>query len=537
MIARAGAAIAAAALLAGCAGGAGSRQQQPGPITAGPDCQVETVYGTVEGYLDDGLYTFKGIQYAKCERFMPPQAPDHFDGVRMCKIYGPKATQGQTFDWKPKQSDYDFGNNFVMEPMSDTECLVLNVWTKAINDGKKRPVFVWIHGGGYSTGSGHDLPCYDQGSLARKGDIVTVSINHRLNILGFANLTGLGGKYAESVNLGVQDMIKALEWIHDNIAQFGGDPDCVTIAGQSGGGGKIGILMGAPAAHGLFHRAIIQSGMNVVRLEDAEQSRAFGPAFAQALGVAPGPDADFSAFSYQELLDASRAVSRSGIRASQGPMKDGNILPYDSFGEGGLQLSEDVPLIIGTNFNEFTFDIGAEPTEEEIMAQLAQRVGEDNVADFVAQFKAAFPDEPAKAMLYMDTRFRGGMLDMAAAKAALGRKNVYLYQFMWKPSANVLGASHGMELPMMSNNVHLQREMTGATPDAYKVADIMSNYWLAFIKTGNPNVRGQVAWEPYEPATGACLMIDTKCKVQYNHDRPLIDMLAAHAPAFGAPRR
>lgn len=514
-----------AALACACTSGNVKESANPGPITAGKHTQVETTYGTIEGYLDDDLYTFKGIQYAKAERFMPPQKPDYFDGVRMAKIYGPKAMQGQTFDYSYKPTDYAFGNNFVMEPMSETECLVLNVWTKGINDGKKRPVFVWIHGGGYSTGSGHDLPCYDQGNLARKGDIVGISINHRLNVLGFTDLTALGGKYSESVNLGVQDMVKALEWIHDNIEKFGGDPDCVTIAGQSGGGGKIGTLMGTPSAKGLFHRAIIQSGMNTTAIGDGEASKQFGLAFAQELGVKPGPDADFSKFTYQELVDASRRASSKGIRAGQGPVRDGNILPYHPFGEGGLELHEDIPLIIGTNFNEFTFDISNKMTEEEAEAQLAQRIGAENVPAFVEQFQKVYPGWGPEAMLYMDTMFRIGTLDMAVAKSAQGKAKTYLFQFMWKPENNVLGASHGMELPFMSNNIALQREMTGSSESAYALADVMSNYWLAFIKTGDPNVKGQVAWEPYDAEKGACMMLDNECKVLYNHDRPLMEAL------------
>lgn len=510
--------LAASVAAASCCGG--NKSVNPGPITAGPHTQVQTVYGTVEGYLDDDLYTFKGIQYAKAERFMPPQKPDSWDGVRMAKIYGPKAMQGQTFDYSYKPTDYAFGNNFVMEPMSETDCLVLNVWTKGINDGKKRPVFVWIHGGGYATGSGHDLPCYDQGSLARKGDIVTISINHRLNVLGFTDLRGLGGKYENSVNLGVQDMVKALEWIHDNIEKFGGDPDCVTIAGQSGGGGKIGVLMGAPSAHGLFHRAIIQSGMNTTTLGEGEDSKAAGLAYAKTLGVEPGPDADFSKFTYEELVAASR-ISRAG----GGPVRDGNILPYYPFGEGGLQLSEDIPLIIGTNFNEFTFDISNTMSEEEAEAQLAGRIGEENVPAFVEQFKKVYPGWGPEAMLYMDTMFRIGTLDMAAAKSGLGKGNTYLFQFMWKPENNVLGASHGMELPFMSNNIHLQREMTGSSESAYRLADIMSNYWLAFIKTGKPYVKGQVEWEAYDAEKGACMMFDNTCEILYNHDKPLMELL------------
>ena len=184
---------------------------QAQPITAGEHTRVNTVYGPIEGYLDGSIYTFKGIKYAKAERFMPPEAPDKFTQLRQCKLYGPQAPQNESLRWNGNnQSDYAFGNQFVVEPMDEKECLVLNVWTPSINDQKRRPVFVWIHGGGYAGGSGHDLPCYEGRGLAEAGDIVVVNLNHRLNILGYADLSGLGGKYAQSVNLGMQDIVKAL---------------------------------------------------------------------------------------------------------------------------------------------------------------------------------------------------------------------------------------------------------------------------------------------------------------------------------------
>ena len=196
---------------------------------------AQTIYGAIQGYRDGDVFTFKGIPYAQAERFMPPTAPEKHNDTLKCRLYGPKAPQMESLEWKGiNQTDYAFGNQFVYEPMDEKGCLVLNVWTKGLNDGKKRPVFVWIHGGGYFAGSGHDLPCYEGWALAEKGDIVTLTLNHRLNILGYSDLTALGGKYENSVNLGMQDIVMALKWVHDNITNFGGDPNNVTIGGQSG---------------------------------------------------------------------------------------------------------------------------------------------------------------------------------------------------------------------------------------------------------------------------------------------------------------
>ena len=349
------------------------------PITAGEHTRVHTVYGPIEGYQDGSIFTFKGIRYAKAERFMPPEKPDSFTKLRQCKVYGPQAPQGESLRWNEgnSQSDYGFGNQFVTEPMDEQQCLVLNVWTPSINDQKRRPVFVWIHGGGYAGGSGHDLPCYEGRALAEAGDIVVVNLNHRLNVLGYLDLTGLGGKYAKSVNLGQQDIVKALEWVHDNIALFGGNPDEVTIGGQSGGGGKVSTLLAMPSAKGLFKRAIVQSGST---------------------------------------------------------------------------------------------------------------------------------------------------LRQAAAKAAQGGAPAYLYLFTWKPESNALGASHGMELPFMLHNVSLQREMTGASEKAYKFEKLISSIWLAFIKTGDPNVKGLPKWEPYTEATGVTMLLDNKCQPVQHHDKELMQM-------------
>lgn len=308
-----------AAGLMSCGDGV-SKYAPTGAISAGEHTRVQTVYGTIEGYLDGDIYTFKGVKYAVAERFMPPQAPPKFDGVRMCKLYGPQTYQTETLAWRDDtQRDYSFGNQFVLEPMSE-DCLVLNVWTPSINDDKKRPVFLWIHGGGYSSGSGHDLPCYEGRALAEKGDIVVVNINHRLNVLGYLDLTDLGGKYANSVNLGQQDIVKALEWVRDNISRFGGNPEDVTIGGQSGGGGKVSALLAMPSAKGLFKKAVVQSG-SFLRVADPEVSGKQGVAFVEALGVKPGPDADLSKFSYDELLAASRVA-----RAGAGPVGDGKII-------------------------------------------------------------------------------------------------------------------------------------------------------------------------------------------------------------------
>lgn len=497
---------------------------QAQPITAGSHTRVETVYGPIEGYQDGSIFTFKGIRYAKAERFMPPQAPDKFTEIRQCKVWGPQAPQNESLRWNDRnsQTDYGFGNQFVTEPMDEQGCLVLNVWTPGLGDSKKRPVFVWIHGGGYTGGSCHDLPCYEGRALAEAGDIVVVSLNHRLNILGYANLTALGGKYSQSVNLGQQDIVKALEWVRDNISRFGGDPAQVTIGGQSGGGGKVSTLLAMPSAKGLFHRAVVQSG-STLRQAEPEATRQFGLALAQELGQPATAQADFSKYTYDELNYAVSRLSQRGIRSGFSPVVDGVILPQHPF-DPASPLAKDVPMLIGTDFNEFTFDVSQDMTWAEAESSVRQRMGEEQGSKFIAAFRKAYPDALPKEMTYVDTGFRAGALRQAAAKSAQGGAPAYLYLFTWKPESNALGASHGMELPFMLHNVSLQREMTGASPAAYKFEQLISSIWIAFIKTGNPNVKGLPKWEPYTAETGVTMILDNKCRPLQHHDRDLMQM-------------
>lgn len=497
---------------------------QAQPITAGSHTRVETVYGPIEGYQDGSIFTFKGIRYAKAERFMPPQAPDKFTEIRQCKVWGPQAPQNESLRWNDRnsQTDYGFGNQFVTEPMDEQGCLVLNVWTPGLGDSKKRPVFVWIHGGGYTGGSCHDLPCYEGRALAEAGDIVVVSLNHRLNILGYANLTALGGKYSQSVNLGQQDIVKALEWVRDNISRFGGDPAQVTIGGQSGGGGKVSTLLAMPSAKGLFHRAVVQSG-STLRQAEPEATRQFGLALAQELGQPATAQADFSKYTYDELNYAVSRLSQRGIRSGFSPVVDGVILPQHPF-DPASPLAKDVPMLIGTDFNEFTFDVSQDMTWAEAESSVRQRMGEEQGSKFIAAFRKAYPDALPKEMTYVDTGFRAGALRQAAAKSVQGGAPAYLYLFTWKPESNALGASHGMELPFMLHNVSLQREMTGASPAAYKFEQLISSIWIAFIKTGDPNVKGLPKWEPYNADTGVTMILDNKCRPLQHHDRDLMQM-------------
>jgi len=520
----------------------GCGQPRPGPIQAGEKIGVvATQYGSVRGCIDDGVYAFKGIPYAKADRFMAPQAPDPWDGVRQCTIYGPQAMQGAGQRWAG-QSDYNFGFPFCVEPMDEKECLVLNLWTNGLNDGKRRSVWVWIHGGGYSAGSANQLPFFDGRSMARKGDIVVVTANHRLNVLGYLDLRGLGGKYSDSVNLGMQDLVAALRWVHDNIARFGGDPSRVTLDGQSGGGGKVSALMAMPSAAGLFHGAIVQSG-STLTVGEGDASKAYGLAFVEALGVAPEDANRLNDFTYDELVAADRRAAgaqreagRPGPRRGVGPTVDGKHITQHPFDPTPAEFSKNVPMIIGSNLNEFGYGnraIITPKTLEQVKATLAERYGEAHAEEYIAAYKQAYPDDHQPQHILTAT-VRTNVVRQAAVKQAQGGAPVYVYLFEWQSPVNdgSLGACHGMELPFMFNNIALARTMTGGGKEAYELADKISSAWIRFVKTGNPNGPESPKWAPYTPEKGATMVFDNDCRVRYHHDKALIDLVSS-LPAAG----
>ncbi|MEO5910764.1 MAG: carboxylesterase family protein [Pelobium sp.] len=512
-------------------------QQNPGPILAGKDIAVvPTKYGKVRGYIDAGIYAFKGIPYAKAERFMAPEAPDKWDDVKQCTTFGPQVLQGSSLNWGG-QSDYNFGFQFPKEPQDEKNSFVLNVWSKGVKDGKKRPVLVWIHGGGYSSGSANQLPFFDGRSLADKGDIVVVTVNHRLNVLGYSDLRGLGGKYSESVNLGQQDLVAALQWIHDNIENFGGDSKSVTIDGQSGGGGKVSTLLAMPSATGLFQRAIIQSG-SIFNSGKGEESKAYGVAFAAALGANAQNPGKLNSATYQELIDAGQTASSilrasgSNARGGGGPVIDGKYVVESSI-DAPTEFSKNVPLLIGTNLNEFSYNnrvIITPQSLEQVRTTLAKRYSAENIEKYITLYKEAYPnDNEPQHILTFDNQFRAGAVKQAAGKSNQGGAPAYLYQFEWQSPVNdgSLGASHGMELPFMFNNIALARTLTGGTKEAYALADNMSSAWINFVKTGNPNAKGLPKWAPYDTKNGATMIFDNSCKIVNNHDKKLLEFISS----------
>jgi len=485
------------------------------------DSIVRTSYGDVSGKREDGITIFKGIPYAKADRFMPPQDPAAWTGVRECTSYGPVAKQ--IVPW------------IADSLMNEKELFSLNIWTPA-TDGKKRPVMLWLHGGGFHVGSSRD-PMTDGKALAKNGDITIVSINHRLNILGFLDLSGVSARYAQSPNVGMLDVVKALGWIRNNIENFGGDPFNVTVFGESGGGGKVGTLMCMPSAKGLFHKAIIQSG-TLVNVMTKEKAQALGLKVLEKLGLTSDDVGTLDTMSYQRLVDAGN----NAIAEIHGPRKpgsptmfgfapsaDGEVLLQQPFSPGFADMSIDIPVMIGTTLNELIRTAYGEKdlTKEQAKERLAKIYG-DRTDQFIALYAKTYPDFTPQDLLSLDTIFRPFTIRTSDARAKQTTTPLYSYFLAWKSPVEdrSRGSFHGLDIPLAFNNVDLRSDWTGTSAEAYALADKMSSAWINFAKTGNPNVAGKLpAWEPYSVANGATMYFDNDCRIVNNHDRELMNFV------------
>lgn len=514
-------------------------------IVAGKEIAlVQTDAGKVRGYIHKGIFTYKGIPYAKAERFMAPAKPASWKDVRSSMTYGPVCPMDPTTSVND-ELEFPFHHNW---GYTNENCQTLNVWTPGINDNKKRAVMVWFHGGGFTAGSYVELPSYDGESISRKGDVVLVSVNHRLNVIGFLDLSAYGEKYKSSPNAGLLDLVAALQWIKENIAQFGGDPDNVTIFGQSGGGGKVTSLMNAPSAKGLFHKAIVESGSYLSGFTEPAISKRVAAALLAELQLQPSQVDSLQTISYERLNAAGKkALSKvaaemkaEGKTVPQfglgwGPILDGSFLPYQPTDAAAIEIAKNVPLLVGSTKNEFTpFIPGAKlATMDDLKANLQKKYG-DKTDAYIAAVKKAYPETAnPEDYVAIDVFFRPGTISHANLKAIDGAAPVYMYLFSWQSPVNdgKYKAMHCMELPFVFNNIDKCEEMTGGGKEAYALADKMSSAWINFAKTGNPNNKKLPNWPAYTQQNGATMMFDNKCEVKNNPDKELLS-IAAGAKAF-----
>ncbi len=507
-----------------------------GEIQASSDISVTSVeQGKVAGYLEDGIFTFKGIPYAKADRFMAPTAPDSWEGIRSSRAYGPTCPQGKRTGWYSDEQAFAFNWD---DGFADENCLRVNVWTQGLNDGKKRPVMVWLHGGGYAAGSGQELPSYDGANLAKKGDVVVVTLNHRLNVLGFLDLSAYGEEYAKSGNAGLLDLVAALEWVKKNIAAFGGDASNVTIFGQSGGGGKVSTLLATPSASGLFHKAIVQSGA-MLRTMEAKWSQKIAAQTIKNLGVRNVEE--LKAMPYEQLLAAGeKAIATVRAEADKegvasfifgwAPTVGGHVLPRQPFDPVAPEQSKYIPVMIGTTLHEFTSStyvpMFRNISQENAVKVLEGKYGE-KAGEFVEIFAKAYPDYQPKDLIDTDFIFRPSTVEQARIKVEQGGAPVYTYMFAWESPVmdGILRSTHCMEIPFVFNNAVRHASMTGGGAESVALAEKMSSAWINFAKTGNPNAEGLPQWPEYTVEEGAMMYFDNECEIKYNHDKELIEFI------------
>jgi para-nitrobenzyl esterase len=497
----------------------------PGPV-------VETAHGRLRGVAQLGVRIFKGVPYGAptggANRFKPPRTPEPWTGVRDAAQYGMRAYQPFRA-MIPEIGDALTGSG----PMSE-DCLKLNVWTPQTGRGA-RPVMVWFHGGGQRTGSGNSI-FYDGTELARLHDVVVVTVTHRLNAFAYLWLAGLpatGERFAATANLGLRDLVLALEWVRDNIGEFGGDASNVTIFGQSGGGGKTAMLTAFPAARGLFHRAIIMSTLADTALTGLEPARAVEAAeqLLARLGIAQRDAARLETLDPETIVAALASAGGAAapdLSLRYVPVVDGTTLPAHPFEPAASPLSADIPILTGSNECEAVpYGNPADPywtrepaTDAELRAALQRLVpiSDTDALRLIALYRShrpnATPGDLAAIMAGDHSMLRWSSHAIAARKFAQRAAPVYLYSFAWRSPVREgkLRSMHGMELPFVFAHPDLVQFMTGTGGDRYELARQMSGAWAAFARTGNPNHTGIPHWAPWSPERWPTMVFDREVR-------------------------
>ena len=502
--------------------------QEPGNCSTPRSAIANTQYGKVRGFLDGAVFTFKGIPYGQDtsgeNRWLPAKPAKPWDGEYPALIYGPNCPQ-HLHTWAIEQSFLqDWDDGYMSEDM-----LKLNVWTSSLSG--KRPVMVYFHGGQFVFGSSYELPSHEGAQMARNHDIVQVSVNHRLNILGFFDVSEIGGPaYADSVNVGMTDLVASLRWVRDNIANFGGDPDRVMIYGQSGGGSKVTTLLGMPLAAGLFHRASVQSGGGG-NFPGADLSRELARQIMKELGLQPNDLASLQKMDWAKLNAAGNAAvekinppapltSGPGSapnpvpRAGFSPTVDGRIVTLRSFYDAAPEISKNVPMLIG-NVSEEGNSMISRPTEAEWQARLARSMGEAKATAFIAAMKRAHPEKSIRTLSYgfNGITSRNNVQRMVKLKYEQKGAPVYQYYFTWQsPMLEDAGAWHTAELAFCFDNTKRCAQATGNTPEAQALAKKMATAWANFARTGNPSQPG-LTWTPSDPTRCQTMVWDNHCRM------------------------
>lgn len=475
---------------------------------------VPTRHGPVRGRTDaNGIHVFKGIPYARAPigeaRFEPPGDPRPWSEPLDAAALGPGCLQ------VPSPS-------LPVGPSMGEDCLHLNVWTPALGDARARPVMVWLHGGAFHFGSAAS-PSTDGSRLSRGGDVVVVSLNHRLSVFGFLFLREQLGAAADRTGLlGMLDIVAALRWVREHIAQFGGDPDQVTVFGESGGGRKVSVLMAMPQARGLFHRAIVQSGAHP-RLVPADLAARFAHGLRDSIPGRPSTLAHWQSMSAQDLFAATvrhiesatdpalpRTATARWLLLS--PVLDGEHLAHHPFSPAAPSGRE-VPLLIGTTKDESAFFLARsldpatldhDAVRERVRAILGEQA--DRVLD--AHERARPGEDPWRRLVAITSEDRRLLsIETALAKNTQGGAPAWLYWFTWETNVPWLLSAHTLEIPFVFDTVQAS-PITGTGPDRQALADRLSALWVHFARHGAPQAPGLPDWPPYTVPERATMRLD-----------------------------
>jgi para-nitrobenzyl esterase len=499
---------------------------------------VEIAGGKLRGTSSAGIYAFRGIPYgastAGSNRFAPPAPAQPWAGVRDAIAYAGRAWQLPN---RPKRRPV---LETLLGPPDTTpeseDCLSLNIWTPGLGDRARRPVMVWLHGGAFAYGSGNRAVT-DGANLARRGDVVVVSVNHRLNIFGFLHLADLAGPaWAHSGNVGVLDLVAALGWVRDTIERFGGDPGNVTIFGESGGGGKVSVLLAMPAARGLFHRAIIQSGA-AIRMSTRERATALAEAVLREIGLRASECERLRTLPPERLLaaiaPASRAVGRSQWplldRYDFGPVVDGSDLPRHPGEPDAPAISDDIPLMIGGTREESAFFLADDDAvwdgslSEAELRHRVEAVAGPQTDELLAAYRSAMPRAtPADRLIAAVTGSNFWIRTVLLAERYAARQGalVHMYSLDWQSPAHDgrLKAHHAMDLPFVFDNVDVADTTAGA-PGARELAARISATWIAFARNGCPDNPEIPDWPAYTSKDRVTMIFDDPCRIVPDPDR------------------
>jgi para-nitrobenzyl esterase len=493
---------------------------------------VQTKHGKIRGFILDRTYTFHGIKYANAKRFQPPTAVEDWEGVKDALSYGPICP---LLDNPMPSGEILIPHRFWP---ANENCQFLNIWTRNINKAAKKPVMVWLHGGGFSAGSSIEQVAYDGENLAIYGDVVVVTINHRLNILGYFDMSAFGTQYANSGNAGMADIVQALKWVRDNIEAFGGDPGNVTVFGQSGGGMKVTCLGQIPEAEGLFHRAIVMSGIADMSLSGNADHAEVVREILKELEIDEKDIEKLEKINFAVLARAFNRVSRrmrkEGKMIGWGPHKNDWYIG-DPFDVGFSAFSKTVPTMVGTVIAEFGFMPGV-PKKNDLSAEqrrevLAKRYGE-YTGELISLFKKAYPGKNDLDLMFVDGLFRPATLKYADMKSAVASAPVYSYMFALEFDYDYgKQAWHCSDIPFFFHNSNLVAicNIEGVTG---KLEEEMAGAFVAFARSGNPNHKNLVHWPAYTPDNKAVIVFDRVTGIRVDYEKELLALLKKATPPF-----